>query len=115
MALTDYLTTLTSDPLLDTDPAWRQFIIDHKAYIISSAGQQKVSPEVMTQCNYNLIRYLRIQNLQVNLAWIVLLINGLDSDIDFNADMLSLTLYVPSETLIQTLYQTYQTVSQVST
>ncbi len=114
MALTDYLTQKASDPLLDTDPAWRLFIIDHKAYIISSAIQQQISPEVMTQCNYNLIRYMRAQNLQTNLAWIVLILNDLNSDIDFYADMLSLTIYIPNEPVIQTLYQTYQTTSQVS-
>ncbi len=111
--LSSYLTTQTSNPLLDTTAAWRQLILDHKTYIRINSFRVTISPDALTQYQYNPQRFLRENGYMVELYWIFLFINDFNSDADFNLDMLNAFVYVPKDTTIQNLYTLY--ISSVST
>ena len=110
MALLDLLKSYTSDSLLDTDPAWRAFISDHKLYLKSICQKRTASEELMTQMTQDLPRYLRNIGIDRPIAWIVAYINDLESDVYFDH---SQPLYVPNLAQINLLYQSYVTTRQV--
>lgn len=111
MALVDILNeTLTN--FGDTDPAWRQFISDHKQYLINRSSVMLISPAYMQQYLYSLGRYLRSINYDPACAWIIRLINDIPTDIVFDASVGSLR--IPPFTIIAALYTTYIAQKQAS-
>ena len=106
MALIDMLTN-SLDNYDDTDPAWVQFISDHKQYLISQSTTAIISTSYMQGYQYSLKRYLRSIHYNTHCAWIVALVNNLPTDIMFTNGVNSLTL--PPFSLIQSLYTTYLT------
>lgn len=99
MDLRDLLRKKQSD-MDDNDPAWAQFIKDHRDEIVAKATRRRLTPDAMNVVKYDLRRYLRSIRYNENLYWIVLYINTIDSDADFIkiSDIL-----VPNETQISDL------------
>lgn len=110
MALLDMLAQYNSDAFLDTDPGWRQFVSDHKAYLKSIAQVRQPSQDLMGQVSGDMTRYLRQLGIPRPIAWLVGYINDLDSDVLFNESQL---IYVPTISQIDLLYQSYITTRQV--
>lgn len=107
MTLTDILSNQLSNVYLDQDDRWRQFIIDHKNYIKLNGQYYTVSAQVMSQCTFDLGRFLRQNALPRYFYWIILCINDISNDQEFTIDMISPGFYVPLETVIQDLYAKY--------
>ena len=92
----------------DSDPNWRQFVLDHKGVILQNAEVVNIIGDVMHLVNYSIRNFLQQPQLRRDpgIDWIVRLINNLKSDIDFVDVRL---LYVPQINYLTTLYQLYQT------
>lgn len=91
----------------DTDSNWRQFISDHKTYLIANSKIRNLSPSYFQGVQYNLKAYLRKINYMTNCAWIVALINNIPNDVNFAAGIGF--LYIPNFSIIEALYTTYIT------
>ena len=83
---------------------WFQFVQDHYNELKQSATLQTISPEIMYQYRYSLESYLRHINKNINIAWIVLILNGLDSNMDF-VDVKS--ILIPTDSALSDLYNSY--------
>lgn len=103
VGIVDRLATRNANGYLDTKESWYQFILDHRMYLRSVSNLITVSADDLTQVSYDLDWFLRKNNVKNPISWIVMLINGI-TQIDFSEPT---TLYVPSQTTIQTLYQSY--------
>lgn len=97
----------------DTDPKWRQFIDDHKAYLIANSQIQTISSSFMQGYTYALERYLRSISYKTSCTWIILLINNLVNNLAFTNNIGS--LLIPPFQLIEDLYTTYLTAQQTGT
>jgi hypothetical protein len=95
----------------DTDVVWRQFISDHKQYLIGQSQTYSISSSYLQSYIFSMKRYLRSIGYNTHLAWIVSLINNIPSDVQFVAG--TTLLYVPSLTLIQSLYTNYVTANPI--
>lgn len=90
----------------DTDPIWRQFVVDHKAVILQNSIQNNVSDEVLNICQYNINAYLRYIGVSTSINWIIFYINNISSDIEFfNVS----AVMIPPMSFITNLYDLYQT------
>lgn len=88
---------------LDTNDAWYQFILDHRMYLRSVSRQITVSADDLTQVSYDLDWFLRKNDVNRPISWVVMIINGI-THMDFSEPT---TLYVPTLTTMQQLYQSY--------
>lgn len=107
--LIEYLQQANANPLMDTDVKWRQFVSDHKITLRSSCTQLVPTNELLTQCNYNISRYLRMCGISSVFKWIVIMINDIDSDMAFAIDRVPTVIYIPTQAGVTKLYQSYQT------
>lgn len=110
--LLDSLNNRANHPILDTDAAWRQYILDHRDVVKADATITIPTKEMLARCAYNVPRYLRSQKVDPVYTWIFYLINGLDSDQDFSVDFPASVIYIPNQIKINEMYSTYRTVSQ---
>lgn len=99
----DRLATRNANGYLDTSDAWYQFVSDHRMYLRSVSRQILVSADTLTQVAYDLDWFLRNNDVKNPISWIVMLINGI-TQIDFSEPT---TLYVPTQTVMNSLYQDY--------
>ena len=106
MALIDLLTN-SLDNYDDLDPDWKNFILDHKQYLIDKSTMAIISTSYMQGYRYSLRRYLRSISYNIHCAWIVGLVNNLPTDVMFTDTVNSLRL--PPFSVIESLYTTYLT------
>lgn len=92
----------------DTDPLWRQFVSDHKVYLIANSTYRNITNSFIQGVNYNLKAYCRSIGYSTNCAWIVALINNIPTDVMFTKGVTF--LYVPPFSVIEALYTSYITV-----
>ena len=111
MALLDILSS-SINIYDDTDPVWRQFIADHKQYLIDRSNTVFISPSYIQGYVYSLPRYLKSIAYNIHCTWIIRLINNIPTDIDFNTSVSS--LMIPPFTVIQGLYTTYSVQRSIS-
>lgn len=104
-----YLDAHGSASYLDQDENWRQFVLDHRVNIKEQSTPWTLTPGMYNQCAYDLRRWMREININESIYWIVMIINGLDSDMDFVEGTLPNQIWVPSETVIGDLYNSYLT------
>lgn len=114
-SLSDTLATQLANPILDTTDAWRTLILDHKTYLINTGEYINISKEILAQCNYNLDRFLRQESRDPSIKWIVLVLNDLLSDVDFNMDMLSDGIWLPDIDAVNELYTNYLAATAMGT
>jgi len=91
----------------DLDPKWRQFIDDHKTYLIEQSPLMSITPSYMQRYKYSIKQYLQSVQFNHNCAWIVQLINNIPSDIQFTGQ--NILLYIPPMNVIEALYTNYVT------
>lgn len=91
----------------DTDAAWRQFILDHKTYILQQSQLRVITSAYIQRYSYNIQAYLQSINFPTSCAWIIEILNAIPSNIEFDSSVSQ--LYIPTFSLIETLYTTYIT------
>lgn len=96
----------------DTDPAWRQFILDHKTYLLQQSTLRIITSAYIQRYSYNLQAYLQSVNYPTSAAWIIGILNAIPSNIEFDRSVSQ--LYIPPFSLIETLYTTYLTTNSAS-
>lgn len=106
MALIDTLSNSLNN-YDDTDPNWRQFVDDHKTYLINLSNVATISTSYMQGYRYALRRYLNTIRYNTHCTWIVRLVNNLPSDVQFTDSVNS--LLIPPMSVIEDLYTTYLT------
>lgn len=112
MALTDLIAAANTSTVGPDNGAWSQFISDHLDYIASQSGKFNIPPDMMNLYKYDLKRFLKEQmKRNEDIAWIVCLLNYMNSDFDFDT---SGDYIIPTDALITTLYTTYKTISSNS-
>jgi hypothetical protein len=108
MSLSDLLEKAI-DPHGDDQGPWRQFVLDHLDWIAVRSKSYLPSDVLMYQYRYDLVRYLKeARSRKTDIAWIVLLLNDIPSDFDFEEPQ---SLIIPSDELIQSLRGLFATVS----
>lgn len=106
MGLVSMLTEAqVADKYSDKDPDWYLFVLDHRTYLKENSNVRTPTVDDMTQYQYDLDWFIRSLGITVDITWIVMLINDLSS-IKFSDTM---TIYVPSASLIAELYASYST------
>lgn len=78
--LYEFLLTLDTRELLDTDERWRLFIYDYKELIKQNSPKQYISNETLVLCDRDIQRLLRTQMTDVNIHWIFYVINDISSE-----------------------------------
>lgn len=111
MGLITDLNTELNDVYMDDNGAWRQFVIDHLAYIQANASRVYPDATVMQKYRYDVKRYMLYNTTLASMGWIFLLVNGLSSERDFTESQI---YYLPDYSYIDELYHTYLTTSQTS-
>lgn len=111
-SLSAYLAQQNKNPLMDTDDAWRQFVLDHRFKLIAGATPVLPTNELLSQNNYDIQRYLREINIDPTYFWIIFVMNDIDSDMNFHMDRVNSVIYIPTQADVTELYTTYKTVSQ---
>ena len=109
MTLVDIIKNANSSVVYDDGGPWRQFILDHLDFIASKSQVYSIAPEVMYLYQYDLKRFLK-EKMQINedIAWIVLLLNNLSSDFEFDSPG---NFTIPSDRLILQLHLSFVTIS----
>lgn len=108
MTALSVLSTIAGDPMSDSDINWVQFVSDHVSYIRANSAKVYPSAQIMAQNRYDMKRYLRnVMSRNQEMWWIVLRINDMASDLDFTVDNVRNGIYVPTETLMNTLYGSF--------
>lgn len=109
MSLSQLLDKSQQDSMGDDQSTWRQFILDHLDYIAKNSRRYDIDANQMTEYRYDLKRYLKNElTLHFDIAWIVLLLNDLFNDFDFDQPGIYV---IPNDRLINDLYHTYITIS----
>lgn len=108
MTALSVLSSITSDPMSDSDINWVQFVSDHVSYIRANSPKVYPSAQIMAQNRYDMKRYLRnVMSRNQEMWWIVLRVNDMDSDMDFVLDNVRGGIYVPTAALMNTLYASF--------
>lgn len=107
MALVDDLKTKASDPYVLGDIDWYQFVLDHKDYIRQRSTQVMPSGEIIGQTRYDVTRWLRKENFEPKFWWIVMVINDINSDLDYRKNNILIPIFIPTVTVIKNLYTSY--------
>lgn len=84
----------------DDDPKWVLFVKDHRDELVANATRRQFSSDLMNTVRYDLRRYLRRIQYPEALDWVVLYINDIQTEADFN-DLNELLL--PSQNQISNL------------
>ena len=106
MALIDLLNATITN-YSDTDPDWRQFVLDHKLYLLSNSTPRNVSSGYLQAVRYSMSAYLRSINYNLSCTWIVQFINNIPTDVMFTTQ--AQIIYVPNFAIIEQLYTSYIT------
>lgn len=93
----------------DGSDAWRLFIQDHKQLILENSVLVTISKSTIHTYKYRIEEYLKSIGHPITLAWIVLYINNIKSNLEFK-DLDS--LYIPTESYIESLYQLFSNSEQ---
>lgn len=109
MSLTTMLTVSQNGNFGDDQGPWRQFILDHLDFIAARSRTYEIDSPLMNLYRYDLKRFLR-ENLKIHgdLAWIVLLLNNLKNDLEWNTEG---SYIIPDSNIIAQLYHSYITIS----
>lgn len=99
-----YLSAELADPYLDTNQKWRQSVLDHVDLVRVNSRTQDIAQGDLVQCTFKPAKYFRRIRIRDSLYWIIMLLNGWKCDADFNLDMPSRTIIIPSEDYLRTLY-----------
>lgn len=121
MSLLSILNDNLSSKYHDTEnDDWVQFVRDHLSYLKDRCVIENITDSVMPEVKFNIMRFLRKINVPTSAWWIVLELNGFKNDFDFHKNILSIKpnndgiymrLYVPPQTELDTLYQSWLTVA----
>lgn len=84
-----------------TNRPWVQFVRDHRRAILAQARAVTITPETMNRYQYRLEDYLRTQSVDLNLLWLVMELNSLNSAADFNGLD---SLWLPDAAQLRQLY-----------
>lgn len=103
----EFIESQNADPYLDTDPAWRQTVLDHLDLLKKQATVKTISLDDLVQCTYNPRLYLRKLKIRDSLYWIIMLMNEWRTDADFHLDMPYRTIYIPTEDSLSKLYSDF--------
>jgi hypothetical protein len=87
------------------DKEWIQFMKDHREHILEKSSSILIDYNDQNTYRYRLFSYLVETSHTVDLLWIILWLNQLDTEMDFNNVR---ELYIPDYTHISELYQTYR-------
>lgn len=92
-------------PYYSQDVEWVLFVKDHRSEILKNSAQYFITYNDQNTYKYRLYSYLVETNINVELLWIILWLNQLDTEMDFvNVD----SLFIPSDKYIGELYQQYR-------
>lgn len=110
MAITTFADRLrsknTTSGVSPEDTDWQLFIRDHKANLIASATIHIVEIDKLVPYLYRPSEYLQfVVNTDPAIAWIVMFINNLATDVEFDRQVTK--LLIPSYELIVNLRSTY--------
>ena len=86
---------------------WRQFLQDHREYIIDRSTLVNVTPNEMTYYKYRIRKYLAHKGYSGKFDQVFRLINRLPRDQMFNETVTS--VYLPDSDVIAELRRSYQT------
>lgn len=103
----EFIESQNADPYLDTDPSWRQTVLDHLDLLKKQATVKTISLDDLVQCTYNPRLYLRKLKIRDSLYWIIMLMNEWRTDADFHLDMSYRTIYIPTEDSLSKLYSDF--------
>jgi hypothetical protein len=87
----------------NSNPAWVQFIRDHRAFLWARAVTIPIDPEQMNAYKYRPRAFLVSQGIPGDQVWITLWLNGIDP---LKFDNLE-TLKAPPQSTITALYQAF--------
>ncbi len=109
MSLITLLASSQNGNFGDDQGPWRQFILDHLDFIANRSRTYEIDSPLMNLYRYDLKRFLR-ENLKIHgdLAWIVLLLNNLRNDFEWNVEG---SYIIPDSNIIAQLYHSYITIS----
>jgi len=106
MGLSQLLTDSVSVTANDQGP-WRQYVLDHIDWLKARIQPTEIQDLLMNQYRYDLERFLRDEvRLQLDVAWIVLLLNDMSCDFEFVQPG---TYLIPQDALINSLYHSFAT------
>lgn len=109
MSLLSELAAYNNNTILGNDAGWRLFVLDHIENVRSNGTTLTITPALMSQCQNDLPRLLRSENISSVLDWVVYMLNDFQSDLDFVIPEIGRrTIYVPDLSYMQDLYQSYQ-------
>jgi hypothetical protein len=105
MSLSDLLAASQQNSLSDDQATWRQYVLDHLDYIAGQSQSFTIDAVLINQYRYDLTRYLKNElSRQLDIAWIVLLLNDMANDFDFDQPG---NYKIPTDRLINDLYHVY--------
>ena len=109
MALVDILGNLVNSTCSDDGGRWRQFILDHLMYLRKNSTLYAIDGTIVNRYRYDLAKFLKeYLKLQNDLAWIVLLMNGMANDFEFDSPG---EFRIPTDALVLGLYHSYVTIN----
>ena len=104
-----------SETLLDVSTkerfdGWKQFVQDHRSYIIDRCITYTIPPEIMNTCKYRPEVFLQKIGYAKIPVWIVMWINDINTSSRFiNLD----SVLIPTSSTLDTLYESYKTYASV--
>lgn len=108
--LTDILKTSITK-INDPDPKWRNFVKDFRSTIFATAKILQITDYHERIFRYRLKDLLKEAQLPINIAWVIVWMNNIDSESNFK-DMTSILIPDYQElTRIRNLYDGSQTVT----
>lgn len=91
--------------IFPTEKEWIQFVKDHRDQILENSNHIFIDFNDQNTYRYRLYSYLVDTNNDPELLWIVLWLNQLDTEMDFDRVT---ELYLPSVAHLLTLWQSYR-------
>lgn len=73
----------TLNKINDQDPSWRHFVKDFKSNIMASARVIELTPFQQRIYKYRLRDFLRENNYPMDLTWIIIWLNQLETELNF--------------------------------
>lgn len=97
----------SNDNYWPNDSMWVQFIKDHRASILEKSNRVELHPNDVRKFQYGIESYLTAYSYPKSIAWIVLWLNQLDSNLHFDTNITS--IYIPDVQQIISLRSQYNT------
>ena len=96
---------LVNGPTRASESAWRQYVSDHRNFLLDKSELKLYRPEEFHWARYSHKRLSTLLDIVPDNVWIIMLINDIKSDIDLiNIS----TLYVPTNATITDLSESFQ-------